>query len=329
MRKSLKAFAVVVLVVVCVVMLAACDANAEYYVLGTFLEIKTEGAGGAALADEINAFMQETELAVSTVMEGSDIYAVNAAPVGEAVACRPVTMEIVKEAEYVYDLTDGAYDPSVFPLVELWGFSPDKFVAGAEGNIPTDEDIAATLEKVGFRKCFSVDYEKGTVTKLVKGAKLDLGGIAKGYAVEKALSEVGKKQKALVNLGGNIGAANKTYRIGISAPREYASQYFAVVELYAGECIATSGDYQRCFIKDGVRYHHIINPFTGRPADSGVAGASVISSDGALGDALATAVVVAGTTSADKWVSATGCSIIAVNGDMAVSVFGGRTVECV
>lgn len=109
--------------------------------------------------------------------------------------------------------------------------------------------------------------------------------------------------ETLVNLGGNIGGVGRDFTIGIGAPRPYSVSYVGTVTLRSGECISTSGDYERYYEVDGVRYHHIIDPFTGAPADSGLASVTVICSDGALGDALATAIMAAGAERGKEWIA--------------------------
>lgn len=257
---------------------------------GTTLYIESTERGYAAATAED---MREAEMLLSASVEGSDIYRINAAAAGESVTVDALTMTLLVKAREIYLLTDGAYDPSVYPLVELWGFAPGEFVVGTPPErLPSEEEIAAAKELVGFDEAFALDEDALTVTKLKDGAKLDLGGIAKGYAVETALTAA--TGETLVNLGGNIGGVGRDFTIGIGAPRPYSVSYVGTVTLRSGECISTSGDYERYYEVDGVRYHHIIDPFTGAPADSGLASVTVICSDGALGDALATAVMVAG-----------------------------------
>lgn len=299
--KKRKTAALAAIVTLILLLLTACDNNAatgEYFdVFGTTLYVETAQDG---YAESVAEDMRGAELVLSATVEGSDIYNINAAHAGESVQVCALTMRLLVKARQIYLLTDGAYDPSVYPLVELWGFSADKFVVGATpDSIPTDEEISAALALVGFDRAFVLDEENLSVTKLIEGAKLDLGGIAKGYAVEQALSRAEKE--TLINLGGNIGGVGRDFTIGIGAPRPYSLTYVGTVTLHGGECISTSGDYERYYEFEGVRYHHVIDPHTGRPAASGLACATVITTDGALGDALATAILVAGEAQGRIW----------------------------
>lgn len=297
---------VAALAVAATVLLAftACNDSAakeEYFeVFGTTLCITT---ANAEEAERAALEMQDTELAVSAAIADSDIGRINAAAAGESVVVGDITMQLLRKAYRAYELTDGAYDPTVAPLVELWGFAAGDFVQGAAPEkLPSAEEVAAERGKVGFDRAFRLDPENNSVEKLIEGVMLDLGGIAKGDAVARSLG--GFTGECLVNLGGNIGGVGKDHRIGIGAPRPSEKAYIGIVTLHSGECISTSGDYERYYEKDGKRYHHIIDPFTGRPADSGLISVTVICSDGALGDALSTAIMVAGEEKGREWLDA-------------------------
>ena len=267
---------------------AACnrEAKAEYFdIFGTTAYIETYDADDA---EKIESEMRRVEELCSVNIEGSDIWRINSAHAGEAVKVDEVTMLLLTRALSVYELTDGCYDPTVYPLVELWGFAAGDFVAGTppEGGIPTD----------------SLNASECTVTKLIEGAKLDLGGIAKGYASSLAFAV----SFDICNVGGNLAVGMSSATIGVPAPREtetVSSSWLFSFKAAYGQCISTSGDYERYYVIDGVRYHHIIDPRTGYPASSGLASATVISTDGAFADAFATAVIVGGKDAAERWIS--------------------------
>lgn len=325
MRKIVHTLLSAALAALIIVSLTACNRSAEqYFVFGTFLEISAD-SGEAELAQAAAEYMEELERTVSASVEGSDIWNINHAAAGESVECSAVTVELLLKAREIYRLTEGAYDPSVYPLVKLWGFAPGDFVAGAPMSPPSDEEIAAELAKVGFGEDdFVIDADNLTVTKHKEGAMLDLGGITKGYAVEKALG-FADGGNALINLGGNIGVSGRTYTIGVGSPRESEKGYLGTLSLYAGECITTSGDYERYFEYGGERYHHIINPFTGRPAKSGLISVTVIASDGGFGDAFATALIVAGAEKGGEWLenlSEKGVCAVLVYDDMSLEAIG-------
>lgn len=289
-----KSVLLIAIILISIVSLTACSSTEQFFVFGTFLDMTVEGVSHGKVTREVFTYMESLETLLSPTVEGSDLHKINNAKAGESVKCSAETMELLSIVEVIFDLSEGAYDPSIYPLVRLWNFSGDKFSQIEGKTPPTDEDIAEALSIVGFDKAFTIDHVAGTVTKNAgyDGAMLDIGGVAKGYAVDKAMD--GFDGKALVNLGGNIGAKGKTYTIGIGNPRESATPYFGSFTLSAGELISTSGDYERFFTYEGKRYHHILSPSTGKPSDSGLISVSVICTNGAVGDALSTAIMVLG-----------------------------------
>lgn len=289
-----KSVLLIVIILISIVSLTACSSTEQFFVFGTFLDMTVEGVSRGKATREVFTYMESLETLLSPTVEGSDLHKINNAKAGESVKCSAETMELLSIVEVIFDLSEGAYDPSIYPLVRLWNFSGDKFSQIEGKTPPTDEDIAEALSVVGFDKAFTIDHVAGTVTKNAgyDGAMLDFGGVAKGYAVDKAMDNF--DGKALVNLGGNIGAKGKSYTIGIGNPRESATPYFGSFTLSADELISTSGDYERFFTYEGKRYHHILSPSTGKSSDSGLISVSVVCTNGAVGDALSTAIMVLG-----------------------------------
>ncbi len=303
--------------------LCACSKAEQYFVLGTFLEVKASGNGSFDAPDKIYEFMSEIEDTLSPTLTTSDIYKVNNARVGEEIECGEHTMAVALIAQRVYELSNGAYDPSIYPIVRFYKMSGDLYVSS---QLSVDFDltqIPTLMSVVGLDRAFKFDFEKGTITKLIDGAMLDFGGVAKGYAVDKAREFFDGEM--LINLGGNISAKGKDYTIGIANPtREGREQspysYYSKVKLFDGECISTSGDYQRYYVVnvDGEQkiYHHIIDARTGLCADTGIASCTVITDDGALGDALATAVVVLGLEEGKRLLESVGAKAIIIFDDL-------------
>lgn len=306
MKKLFKVVSVIILVMFIVASFVACNSaeTKHFYVYGTVLEVT---ASTDNEMDDVYKYISNLENILSPVVEGSDLYKINHSTVGEKIQCNDVTMDIMKKAENIYNLSNGAYDPSVYPLVRLWNFSSDRFMI--YDTIPSNSEIEETMKAVGLSSAFSIDYEAKTITKLKDGAMLDFGGVAKGYVAQ--MSRQYLKDKGLINLGGNITGTGKEFTIGIANPsredrKTFRTSYFCKVQLPENMCIATSGDYERYYEKDGVIYNHIINPFTGRPQDtnSSIISCSIISEDGGIGDAVATAVIVLGKEEGIKLINA-------------------------
>lgn len=315
---------VIALLLICIVSFTACSAAEQYFVYGTILEVSTKGGGAKKLANSIFEYIDGLEAVFSPTVRGSDVARINAAGEGEAIVCSRQTMSLLSASLRVYEASGGAYDPSVYPLVRLWGFGGDQFSQALEHTPPESGSIQSALQLVGFDNAFAIDFENNTVTKKTgySAAMLDFGGSAKGYAADNAAKLAGEKQSALINLGGNISVANASYRIAIRNPRESASGYFGILTLNSGEQICTGGDYERYYISEGVRYHHIINPFTGVPADSGLISVSVVSTDGALGDAASTAIMVLGLEKGKALLDALGLRGVLIAEDMSYTVVG-------
>lgn len=203
----------------------------------------------------------------------------------------PETRRVVVAALELARETNGAFDPTVAPLVALWGFG-----AGARETEPTEEDLRQARARVGWRH-LAWD-EEGRLVRHVPGVALDLSAIAKGYAVDAVLIEVARDRPLglLVEVGGEVGAlgpkANgEPWRVGIDDPTAPGSRLETVVGL-SGGALATSGDYRQMRIVEGERRSHVLDPRTGRPVQTGVASASVVAPTCMEADAVATALMV-------------------------------------
>lgn len=202
-------------------------------------------------------------------------------------------LEVIGRALEISRLTGGAFDVTVGPLMEIWGFFPKR-----EGRAPSREEIRSVLGRVGWEK-IEIDLEARTVRFLVPGLEIDLGGLAKGYVVDRLAAILAGEgfRGALVNAGGDIyglGAhpAGRGWRIGVEHPRR-EGEVLTVLEL-EDRAVATSGDYRNYFILRQHRYSHIIDPRTGEPAATGVVESTVLAPDCLTADGLATALFVLG-----------------------------------
>jgi thiamine biosynthesis lipoprotein len=217
---------------------------------------------------------------------------------GETVRVTPTLAELLRAAQRYSEQSDGAFEPAVGSLVELWGFHSD---AAAPSAPPDPAAIATWLGRDISIRNLAIDA--GGAVTLVRGEppKLDLGGIGKGAAVDRiiAVLRAAGVDNALVNAGGSVrvlgSREGRRWRIGIQAPR--AAGVLGLIELESGEAANTSGDYERFYEHAGQRMHHIIDPRTGYPVAHTQA-VTVIATDGTLADAASTALFVAGP---EKW----------------------------
>ncbi len=224
------------------------------------------------------------------------------------------TIDIIKKAIYVSRLTDGAFDMTTGVLTKLWDFNNKK--------MPEPKEINYALRLVNYRDIV-INEKKSTVFLKRKGMLIDLGGIAKGYGADRAM-EILKKNginSCLVAIAGDIKVSGRKpdgspWVIGIRHPRaeKNSNDIFTSLPL-TDAAISTSGDYERFFIKDGKRYHHILNPFTGYPSES-TGGVSVITEEGYLSDSFATAVFVLGPEKGMELLKRLGYKGIFITGDL-------------
>lgn len=258
----------------------AMDTNVEITVL-------TENTEKAKKAIE-EAFdeIKRVEDLMSTEKGDSEIYALNNSETSW-VELAPEVIHVLKEAKKYSRLTDGLFDPTVEPLVNLWMEKVKK-----TGKIPENEDLSDALELVGWEN-LEIDEEGGKARFLKDGMEVTLGGIAKGYAVDRACEIINDFgiQNALVNIGGDMRATGeKSWKVSIQHPRE-GNEVIGTMEL-ENEAIVTSGDYRRYFFLGTRRIHHIINPKTGYPAVSCMS-VTIISDSCIEADALSTGIFIA------------------------------------
>ncbi|MSS19361.1 FAD:protein FMN transferase [Pseudoramibacter porci] len=211
---------------------------------------------------------------------------------------------LLKKSRAVYRSTGGAFDITVYPLMDLWGFTKvynesDELDQNKPRNIPTASAIAQTLERVGADK---ISYDEGTKRLVLPaGTQIDFGGIAKGYTSQRIV-DIMKKDGVTagnIELGGNVQVFGKKpdgspWTIGLTDPKK-TSRTMGVLTLTEGRAVVTSGGYERYITgKDGKRYHHILDPKTGYPAKSGIQSVTIVCKDGTTADALSTAMFVLG-----------------------------------
>jgi len=255
-----------------------------------------------AAAELAMAEMARIESLMSEWIDSSEISRINqAAGTGVPQTVSAETVEVLQKGKAVNMSTGGAFAMSWRPLSGLWNFSAD--VAETMRQVP-DEKAALEMTALVDDSQLLIDAPSKSVALRKAGMALGLGGIAKGYAIDRAmtiLTEQGYKD-ALVFAGGDIRVAGKrgeaSWLVGLQDPR--ASEHFALLYL-RDEAIATSGDYERYFERDGKRYHHILDPKTGMPA-SGCRGVTVVTKYAVDADATATAVFVMGPQQGMQWI---------------------------
>lgn len=278
----------------------------EEYALGTIVRLsvwsKDEGQADAALANTAAAIARYESL-FSANIASSDVSRANSA-VGRDARVSAETAELMSKAIEIANMTGGAFDPAIGAVVKLWGIGTDR------ARVPADTEIAAALKEVNYKKIKTEHRGEKYLLSSGNGQKIDLGGIAKGYIADR-LAELLRSEgikSAIVDLGGNLEVVGsqpkgRPWRLGIQDPLKPRGEYFAVADV-TDSSVVTSGPYERYFEKDGVRYHHIFDPSTGRPATSDLSSVTIIDRDSAMADALCTALFVMGRRRAEEFLRA-------------------------
>ena len=267
--------------------------SATFFAMDTAMDFTVYG--DAALLDEAETLIGSLEEQVSVTDEHSDIYAIDHTG---SDSLSGNAAELMEQALEICRRTDGALDLSIYPIVRAWGFTTGSY------QVPDEETIQSLLPLVDYTQ-IQYDAATGTVT-LPEGMEIDLGSVAKGYAGQLAaqmLREHGV-QSALLNLGGNVQTVGakpdgSPWQIGIKDPQGEDAMMVLSVE---DQAVVTSGGYERYFEQDGQTYWHIMDPFTGRPADSGLLSVTIVGDEGVVCDGLSTALFVMGLEkAADLW----------------------------
>jgi len=233
---------------------------------------------------------------MSVNIPSSDISRVNAAAGIAPVNVHKDTFKVIKRAVYFAEISNGAFDPSVGPLVSLWG------IGGDDARVPSQEEIDNTLPLINWRDV-ELDETAHSVFLKRKGMSLDLGAIAKGYAAEEAAAIIksAKIKRAIIDFSGNIVTLGEKkdgtpWKVGIQNPNKRRGLYYGIINLKTAEkqTLVTSGVYERFFETDGSRYHHILSTVTGYPVKNGLLSVTVIGSDSTDADALSTTLFALG-----------------------------------
>ncbi len=262
-------------------------------VMGTFASVTLRGDNANLLdsvCDETAAMLDDVNNRMSVYIPDSEISRLNTTT--GTIPLSPLTRQMLQLTRHYTEQTGGAFDATAMPLIRLWGFSGGK----APEQLPSEAMIEAARQRIGIEK---LELGEDSARMAVAGTTLDLGGIAKGFAVDRCYDAVIARQpvNAIFNLGGNIrvhGSATpaRAWRIGVQDPFE-DGQTLGALELASGMAVATSGNYERFVMINGKRYAHIIDPRTGYPVE-GMAGVTILSTSATEADALSTALFVIG-----------------------------------
>jgi thiamine biosynthesis lipoprotein len=318
--------AMLLLLLISLISCALAPPESEF-VLGTVCTVNLYEKGSAGLYRKVFERLRELEDIFSANRDDSELAGVNRnAGVGAVVVSNEL-LEVLEKALVYAGLSTGAFDPTVGPLVELWG------IGGDGPRVPLDDEIQEALALVDWRDV-EIDQLNRAVFLKSAGMKLDLGAIAKGYAADEVVRLIAGAgvKRAVIDLGGNIFAYGekkdkKPWRVGLQDPREGRGEYIGILDV-KNKTVVTSGIYERYFEEGGRRYHHILSTGTGYPVENGLLSVTIVAGHSVDADALSTSVFALGYERGNALIkSLPGVEAVFVFEDLTVRLTEGITGE--
>ncbi len=286
-----------ILVIIICILFCGCQikndmAEIQMFAMDTFIDLKAQGENGEKALLEAEKEINRLEKLFSPTIEQSEIFVINQYAAKQTVTVSKDTFDLIEKAKEYCNITEGAFDITIAPVVKAWGFTEEV------KRVPSDEEIQQKLQLVDNNK-LHIDKQNSTVYLENENMSIDLGGIAKGYASNK-VNEILKKNgvsSAVISLGGNVSVTGKRpdgtkWRIAVQDPMN-SEGYVGILNV-EDTSVITSGVYQRFFEQNGKKYHHIIDTKTGKPTQNGLLSVTIVCDNGAMADALSTSVMVAG-----------------------------------
>jgi len=265
----------------------------EYYSLGTIIQFKVYGNKALQAIDKAINKINDIDDKMSVFKGNSELSKINYNAGKGATKVGKDTYLVIKKAVEYSALSGGAFDPTIRPVVGLWGIHTD------HTRIPNKDEIHDKIKLVNYKDIILNEKDSSVMLKNEQ-QELDLGGIAKGFAADEVrnIFQKTKIENAIIDLGGNIFAMGSKidgtpWNIGIQNPIKSRGEFVGIIGV-TNKSVVTSGNYERYFASDGKRYHHLIDPLTGNPSVSGIISATIISDHSIDGDALSTCAFIMG-----------------------------------
>ena len=266
------------------------DYSQTYYDLNTVSEItlhNVKESDSEKILKECGDILLNIDNTMSKTRNNSDVSKINENAGEEYVKISNDTFEVIKKAISFSDISNGVFDISIGPVVDLWGIGTDN------ARVPNKDEITEKLALVNY-KDISINEKTKSIKLNKKGMEIDLGGIAKGYAADKIVEYLKSQNidSAIINLGGNVfilgeKAKDIPFKVGIQDPTSEGGTSIGNIAV-SNKSVVTSGIYERYLEKDGTIYHHMIDPSTGYPFENNLSSVTIISSSSIVGDGLST-----------------------------------------
>lgn len=261
--------------------------------MGTAIKVTLYNGGSEEILDKVFDRILEIENLVSINKENTEITNLNENAGIKPVKLSETSYEIIKKGIHYSQISQGGYDVTIGPLVKLWS------IGLPQAKVPNNDEIEKTIKAIDYSKVIMNDETK-EVFLSEPNMMIDLGSIAKGYVADEVVNILKEENvdQAIIDLGGNIYAlglknGDTNWKIGIQNPFDSRGEVVGVLEV-SNKSVVTSGIYERFIEKDNVKYHHILNPKTGYPFETTIAGVSIVSDKSIDADALSTLVFTKG-----------------------------------
>ncbi|WBW97113.1 FAD:protein FMN transferase [Oceanirhabdus sp. W0125-5] len=259
------------------------------FFMGTVIDINIYEPVSDDVFEDVFEILNSIENKMSLNLNDSEITKINANSGSAEVKVSPETFYVINRGKYYSSLSNGVFDISIGPLVKLWD------IGSENARVPSQTEIDNTIKKINYKNIL-LDESNQSVKLKNYDMMLDLGAIAKGYAADEIIKYLESKNisSAIISLGGNIYAMgvkpnSNPWKIGIQNPFSDRGEHLGIIQV-KNKSVVTSGIYERYLEKEGIRYHHILNPFTGYPVENSLASVSIISDKSIDGDGLSTSV---------------------------------------
>lgn len=294
------------------------------YAMGAYVQQTVYGSHAEEAASDAIREIMELENLISWRIADSDIQKLNDHAGVDWLTIDDVTFSILEQCLDVAEKSDGAFDPTILPLSALWDFGGDN------QHLPDAEQIESSLQYVNYQN-LRLDVEEGSASLKYHYMGIDLGAVGKGAACTAAVQAYkdAGADAGIIAVGGSVGVFGTKpdghlWNIAVRDPEsgDDKTQALGSLDLDSG-FVSTSGSYERNFVENGVEYHHLLNPKTGYPADTGLVSVTVVHSDGTLSDALSTACFVLGVEKGTALLALYGAEGIFIDKDHGITVTDG------
>ena len=264
------------------------------FAMDTYMEVTAYGDGAEAATDAAEEEIRRLDQLLSTGDPDSEVTKINEHGGG---SLSEDTKYLLECSMKLYQETDGMFDIAIYPVMEEWGFTTKQY------RIPSRKELRSALALTDMNE-ITYDQEEAAVSFQTEGMKIDFGGIAKGYTSDRVINIFKENgvENGIINLGGNVKTLGRKpdgslWKVAIQSPYE-DEEILGILEV-SDKAVITSGGYERYFEEDGVSYHHIIDPETGYPAESGLKSVTIVSSNGTMADGLSTSLYIMGREKAE------------------------------